>query len=202
MKAEPTEWGWVDPVTRIVSALAALAIPIVVVAVSNSYSDSIAERGTNAQYVEMAVNILSQPKPDSEDEAEIEADSALREWAVGVLVRTSPFPLDAELQADLTQGDVNFEPVYSLAFGTPNYGPLPAECTIVRRGDSTEPIPVFGEPSSLGDVVTTLDATGEYQATEYVFTAEFPPLFGALAFYKVEAGWVAAESVLPTDACF
>lgn len=195
--------NWVDPLTRIVSALAAVAIPIVVVVVSNDYSDSIAERGTNAQYVEMAVNILSQPKPDTEDEAEIGADRALREWAVGVLVRTSPFPLDADLQTKLAQGDLNFEPIFPLAtdFRTPAYGALPPECTVVHRGESAEPIPVYNAPESLADIVATLDPTGEYPATEFVLSGEFPTIAPG-SYYRVKSGWVAAAHVVPTDGCF
>ena len=66
-----------------------------------------AQQRVSADYVSLAVGLLQQPPPGSDASERLrEADLALRDWSVDVLVVTSPVRIEDDLQAALRQGEV------------------------------------------------------------------------------------------------
>ena len=87
-----------------------IAIPIVILVLGAIINRSISDAELEADYVAVAVDILSADRPLSEDTVELEADVALRRWAVDVLELNTPVAMSAELKTSLRQGDVTLQP--------------------------------------------------------------------------------------------
>ena len=78
---------------RVASAIAAIMIPVVVAVVGNNYTKAITEREVQGQFVELAVNILSEDPSEQSQE--------LRMWAVSVINRYSGVPLPSKAREHL-----------------------------------------------------------------------------------------------------
>jgi hypothetical protein len=95
--------------------LGAIAVPIVVGVVGSSINQSIEQRAVDAEYVYLAVGILSTPIPEARVvgvgdpshetvDKEIQRDRTLREWAVRILEASSPIKLDERSAESLGEG--------------------------------------------------------------------------------------------------
>jgi hypothetical protein len=77
----------------IIKALGLILIPGVILVVILSLRGAVAERQIKPKYVELAINILS--------EAPSKEKVGLRTWAVEVLQKYAPVPINEELQKEL-----------------------------------------------------------------------------------------------------
>lgn len=77
------------------AVIASIFIPIVVLLVGNSFTQSTKDSETRLKYVELAVSILrTEPAADS---------VALRDWAVEILKKQAIVPLSIQAQNELKQ---------------------------------------------------------------------------------------------------
>lgn len=105
-----------------------------------------AEARIAADYVTIAVSLVQRPPPaEDAPEEEKDADEALREWAVALLVETSPVELSKALQAKLEQGDAQFPFDLSVFYETD------PETGEILRDESGNPVPrsLVSTPSSV-----------------------------------------------------
>ncbi len=104
-----------DRAVQIITMLGAITVPIVVGVVGSSISQSIEQRAVDAEYVYLAVGVLSTPIPEARVvgvgdpshetvDKEIQRDRTLREWAVRVLEASSPIKLDRRSAESLGEG--------------------------------------------------------------------------------------------------
>lgn len=97
--------GILDVVERrsgTLTAVGALLVPVVVAVVGAGINDSVSQREVAADYLDLAVTILSQP---AAEEGATE-DQALREYAVDLLAHSSPVELSEALRRQLTGGEL------------------------------------------------------------------------------------------------
>lgn len=90
-------WQLYGPLVVFFAAIAAASIPLVVAYIVQSYTAAVKERDRNAQYVEIAVGILSESPNDD--------NKPLREWAVSVINRYSDVPF-TERQTQLLINEI------------------------------------------------------------------------------------------------
>jgi hypothetical protein len=75
--------------------IASIVIPVVVILIGNWYSVESKKRETQAKYVELAINILSQePKDNSVN---------TRKWAIEIINRYSEVPITENIKTELEQ---------------------------------------------------------------------------------------------------
>ena len=94
-----------------VKAVAAVAIPLVVLFVGLAIDRSISDADRSAQYLEVAVGVLSDPPPGEEASDDVvAADLALRSWAVDILQDNSPIPIPQDAAEALRLGEIQVGP--------------------------------------------------------------------------------------------
>lgn len=76
--------GW-EKLKTLGTVIAAVLVPIAIAVVGNVYTEGMKEKEMEARYVELAVDILTQPPTDD--------TRAIREWATEVIKRYSDVPL-------------------------------------------------------------------------------------------------------------
>jgi len=90
-------WGKFMSVAAMVGSVAAASVPIVATYIGSSYTQAIKQGERETQYVQIAVDVLSQPPSESRREA------PLREWGVEVLDRYSEVKLTPDQRRLLIQ---------------------------------------------------------------------------------------------------
>jgi len=83
----------VEAWTKIISALATVAIPVAVAVVGSRVQTAVEEQAIDRDYVRIAVSVL----------AEKDTDPDLKHWAGEVLASRSPIPLSNDLRTKLNQ---------------------------------------------------------------------------------------------------
>jgi len=84
-----------DKIQVVAVAMSAVALPLVIAAIGNSYSASTKEKEIRLKTVEIAINVLSQdPRTNM-------ALPQLREWAINVVDKYSGVPLTAAAREEL-----------------------------------------------------------------------------------------------------
>lgn len=95
MKLIP-EQGTLEKLQTIATILSLLAVPLITAWFGYKIQENLSNQSIKKDYVQMAVNILSQPKkPNDED---------LRKWSVDVLSKNSPVPFNQNLSRQLWVG--------------------------------------------------------------------------------------------------
>ena len=97
-------WVIVRSISAVVASVAAASIPVVVTIVSNQYTAAVENAERQAQFIEIAVGVLSEPSGDELAQATREP---LREWAVRVinLNATDELQFDERSQRLLIEGE-------------------------------------------------------------------------------------------------
>lgn len=203
--------NWVSALAALVAAAGTIFVGIVGAGVSRDIAQAESElRASVAEaeialgqsqldedYVRIAVDILATPKPDTDSESTLEADAALRTWAVEVLGSHSPVPISDSLKAALQQGDallgqsdpltlagiISGDGLFSDIFRGMS-GQLPEGCTLSLALET----PLFAEP---GGERTGSVAAGRYEAFEV-------RVIGLGSFYRIEDGWVKHDAYFTT----
>jgi hypothetical protein len=75
-----------------------VAIPLIIALSGYFIQTAIKEREIRIRYVELAINILREPRETSKNE-----NDALRSWAIEVLSRYSPIELNEDIKRELTK---------------------------------------------------------------------------------------------------
>lgn len=96
MKLTP-EKGTLEILQTIATILSLLAIPLITAWFGYGIQKSLSNESIKKDYVQIAVNILSQPKKPNDDD--------LRKWAVDVLSKNSPVPFTQNLSKQLWIGE-------------------------------------------------------------------------------------------------
>ena len=111
-----------------------------------------ASASVSAGYVSLAVSLLQRPTPGEDAETEVkEADLALREWSVDVLVETSPVEIDQSLQSALRIGEVQVpEDIAALAAGLANLVQAQAQASAEFDSTIKSPGARAGTPTGVG----------------------------------------------------
>lgn len=152
-------------------AISALAVPVVVAMVGSNVTATIANAELDAEYVSLALNTLSREKPPETDQTAVDADLALRQWAVLVLQDSSPVPLSEELADDLEQGDVVLQsqdfPDFLQSQDFPDFGDLSSvfEAQSSRAETYRNELPTSGalpQGCTVDVAVTLLPSPGDF----------------------------------------
>ena len=83
----------------VLTALSAVAVPVVIAITGFAVNETISQRETSAQYLQFAISILASDSESSEERA-------LREYGVQLLSHASPVNLSDELIGDLVDGSI------------------------------------------------------------------------------------------------
>ncbi|MBT8288770.1 MAG: hypothetical protein KJO00_12175, partial [Bacteroidia bacterium] len=86
-----------DKLKFFINSIAAIGIPVVIALVGHNYTDAIKEREIQARFVEIAIEILSEPIDSSNSKRN------LREWSVDVINQYSGVKLDTSASRDLIE---------------------------------------------------------------------------------------------------
>ena len=122
--------------TKIVSAVASLAVPVAVALVGWWINTAVQRQTVDRDYVQIAVSILTKRH----------VTPVLKTWATDVLAEKSPIPFGKELREKLEKGPITLPPVrfgaYSAVFTTrtaacePSQTSPPANSTTMPGGPS------------------------------------------------------------------
>ena len=122
---------------------------------------TISDTELEADYVRVAVDILAADRPVGDDPSEVEADIALRQWAVDVLDVNTPVALTNDLKASLRQGDVTLSPI---AIGSSQNTTVLLHCSdFATQAEAQE---WYDEFYPFSEVVTNLDGDHDGTACE------------------------------------
>lgn len=94
-----------DKLLALSGLIASILVPIVVVIVTNTYTNAMKESENRIRYIELAIGILrSDPKPETQ---------GLRAWAVEVVDKHSIVPFDPKVKQEILDQQVKVVyPVY------------------------------------------------------------------------------------------
>lgn len=106
MAAKDKKDGW-DIGVSLATIVSLLAVPVGIAYFGNKIQESIAERQTQREYVQLAVSILS-TRPISKDDP-------LRPWAIQIIDQNAPVKLSAEQRRGLLVGMYVYRPDPSIA---------------------------------------------------------------------------------------
>lgn len=96
MKLIP-EKGTLEKLQTISTIFSLIAVPFITAWFGYKIQENLSNESIKKDYVQMAVNILSQPKKPNDDD--------LRKWSVEVLSKNSPVPFNQNLSRQLWVGD-------------------------------------------------------------------------------------------------
>lgn len=91
------EKGTLEKLQTIATILSLLAVPLITALFGYKIQENLANESIKKDYVQMAVNILSEPKKPNDDD--------LRKWSVDVLSKNSPVPFSQNLSRQLWVGE-------------------------------------------------------------------------------------------------
>lgn len=81
-------------VREIATILSLIAVPLLIAQAGGNIQSRIAEQNINKEYVQLALDILREPKPEKENDK-----GELREWSLKIMNKYAPIPLPPEAAA-------------------------------------------------------------------------------------------------------
>lgn len=124
--------------------LSSIAVPIVLAVAGYAVNKSIADRNVGAEYVSMAIRVLSNKDASK--------DGDLRSWAVAVVDKTAPIPLSPSLRTKLASGSV----VLTKTVTVPVYIPIAARPPAALMEPPLAVAPLPKGPVTNGDIAENL----------------------------------------------
>lgn len=94
---------------RVFNFLSGIGIPVAIIFSSWIVSSSLAKAKIDAEYVQIAVNILQQPPNDGFQDSRFDDTKeklALRQWAIQLLSDKSPVPMTNETKSSLLEANL------------------------------------------------------------------------------------------------